>query len=213
MGSFYCLRWMERIPGVCFAEESCEAMLSRLSNRCEAHRTLRGFDATFHLFLTMPPPNRMRRSTRGSLRQGLVQVFAARVRKLVFGNGHFPWAHMANARDMHSVFTESPHYDAISFPLNFPEHGDVAVVGRVLRCVLRTLTGKSASMRCLESVARFMEEHVPSRDAGELAEYEASLAKLHEGFRGAPKPVRRAPQPRKVRVVARDPPAWKVLVC
>ena len=50
--------WMEKIPAVCFVEESCEALLSRMGHWCDVYRTLHGLDNTFDLFLTLPPPRR-----------------------------------------------------------------------------------------------------------------------------------------------------------
>ena len=35
-------KWHDAIPGVCFAEESCEALLSRVGNRLESYRSLTG---------------------------------------------------------------------------------------------------------------------------------------------------------------------------
>ena len=71
--------WTSSLPGVCFAEESCEALLSRMSNRCEVYNHVHGFEATFELFVTLPPPKRGARATRGMLRRGLVQLFQSRL--------------------------------------------------------------------------------------------------------------------------------------
>ena len=93
--------WMSKIPAVCFVEESCEALLSRMGHRCDVYRTLHGFDHTFDLFLTLPQPKRGLKSTRGMLKSGLVQVFSARIRNLVFSDGMMPFAPVTGAREMH----------------------------------------------------------------------------------------------------------------
>lgn len=92
---------MDKLPAVAFAEESCEAMLSRLSHRCDVHRQLVGIDATIDLFLTLPPTSRKHKSSRGALRQGLVSIFLARLRRLLFSDGSLPYAKVCGARTMH----------------------------------------------------------------------------------------------------------------
>ena len=74
--------FMSRMPAVCFVEESCKALLSRKSHRCEMYRHLHGLDATFNLFLTLPMPSRVPKGTRGSLKRGLVSLFAAGIGRL-----------------------------------------------------------------------------------------------------------------------------------
>ena len=79
--------FLSSLPACCFAEESCEALLSRMGHRCEVNRHLHGYDSTFNLFLTLPNPSRLPKGTRGSLKQGMVGLFASRIRKIVFGDG------------------------------------------------------------------------------------------------------------------------------
>ena len=88
---------MDKLPAAAFAEESCEAMLSRMGHRCQVHRQLVGFEATFDLLLTLPPASRKAKSTRGSVRAGLVDVFAARLRRVLCSDGSSPFAPSPNS--------------------------------------------------------------------------------------------------------------------
>ena len=50
---------------------------------CRANPTLTFFDSVTDLFLTLPPPSRALKSTRGKLRSGLLRLFAARSRRIL----------------------------------------------------------------------------------------------------------------------------------
>ena len=75
--------WMDTLPGCCFVEESCEALLSRMASQCRTHTTLRGFDNTNRLFQSLPPPSGDARGSRGCIRQSLVQLYRQRLRCLI----------------------------------------------------------------------------------------------------------------------------------
>ena len=99
--------WHDSLPAAAFAEESCEALLSRMSHRCDVHRQLVGFESTVDLFLTLPPPSRALKSTRGALRDGLVAIFVGRLRSLLLSNGNLPFASPVQSKSMHSVILQS----------------------------------------------------------------------------------------------------------
>ena len=86
-----------RIPaaGCCFVEESCEAMLSRLAAACVRQRQLTSFRDTLDLWFTLPPTSTDERSTRGRLRRELVDLFHARVRRLISSAATVPFADTA----------------------------------------------------------------------------------------------------------------------
>ena len=170
---------MSQMPGVCFAEESCEAMLSRLSHRCEVYRHLHGLDATFNLFLTMPLPSKIPKGTRGGLRIGLVKLFASRIRKVVFSDGCLPFAPNVGARTMHSFF-EVAFPEGFKFPTNLPNESSASELERVLRYALRTLLGKVVVS---ENVSDFLVEKVPRRTDTDLREYQQATEKLNAWFR------------------------------
>jgi hypothetical protein len=75
--------WHTRTPGCAWQEESCEAMLSRMAHRCRQHPQLHEYEDTVDLYLTVPNPRFGARDRAGGLRQELVQLFRARLRRLV----------------------------------------------------------------------------------------------------------------------------------
>lgn len=158
---------MSKFPGVCFAEESCEALLSRMSHRCEVYRHLHGFDATFNLFLTLPQPSKAPKGTRGTLKRGLVSLFAARIRKIVFSDGDLPFAPTVAARQMHSEFV-SMFPDDISFPGPLKKDGGADHHQRAVHHAVRTLMGKVAIS---DDLLNILTEKVPRRADHDLVDY------------------------------------------
>ena len=73
------LPWNDAVPGCCYAEEPLEAMLSRLGSRCRAYPQMKTFDQTLDLFLSMAPPKRGEKKTRGQIRSGLVAIMSSRL--------------------------------------------------------------------------------------------------------------------------------------
>ena len=156
--------WMSRIPAVCFVEESCEALLSRMGHRCDVYRTLHGFDNTLDLFLTLPPPKRGLKATRGMLKQGLVQEFAQRIRKLVFSDGEsIFYAASVRPGEMHSTVMTTVPSD-FEFVEAFPDSMTPKDLEFTLRRALRTLTGKR---RVNDNVLDFFENMIPKKDLSE----------------------------------------------
>ena len=189
--------WMSKIPAVCFMEESCEAMLSRMGHRCDVYRTLHGFDHTYNLFLTLPPPSRAPKSTRGMLKDGLVQVFTARMRKIVFHDGQFPFSPVVGARDMHSILV-SEYPSAFEFPSLMQASASFNDYEHVLQCAIRCLMGKG---KVSEKVSAFMDEHMNLVDTEYAIIYERCVANLQLMFRKtrvARTPAVPKPRPRKV---------------
>jgi hypothetical protein len=163
--------WMEKIPAVCFVEESCEALLSRMGHRCDVYRNLHGFEATFDLFLTLPPPKRGLKSTRGSLKQGLVVEFMSRVRSIIFSGGDLCFASPGAAKDMHCVL--QPAFPAeFEFPAEFPATIPVGELQFLLRRCLRCLVGKVTVKADMEAL---MDAKVPRRPDHEVAELQSIL--------------------------------------
>jgi hypothetical protein len=137
-------------------EESCEALLSRMSHRCSSHRHLRGFKATFDLIATLPPPRRGIKVTRGMLREGLVQEFVQRLRWLVQSDGSLPYAPIG-ANTMHSEFLWVFLVDVLPLEV-LPQAGDAVLIEECLRRALQCLTGKSAAS---EPVLDWMKKWFP----------------------------------------------------
>jgi hypothetical protein len=187
--------FMNRVPGVCFAEESCEALLSRMSHRCEVYRHLHGFEATLNLFLTLPMPSREPKGTRGNLKRGLISLFASRIRKIVFSDGDLPYAPVVGARQMHSVF-ESMFPENVRFASPLPKVGAEQQLCAALRHSMKTLLAKANISQDLKDILR---DEVPRRDPVDVAEYRRGLDHV-EAWTAKP---RRQPKP---------PPAKKTLM-
>ena len=77
------LPWNDGVPGCCYVEEPLEAMLSRLGSRCRAYPQMKTFDQTLDLFLSMAPPKRGEKKTRGQIRNGLVAIMSSRLRRFL----------------------------------------------------------------------------------------------------------------------------------
>ena len=76
-------KWMDKLPGCCFVEESCEALLSRMAARCRGNSTISSFEGVSDLFLTLPPPSSARKQTRNTVRNGLLQLIWVRCRRAI----------------------------------------------------------------------------------------------------------------------------------
>jgi hypothetical protein len=180
--------FMSKMPGVCFAEESCEAMLSRMSHRCEVYRHLHGLDATFNLFLTLPMPSRIPKGTRGGIKQGLVSLFASRIRKIIFCCGDLPYAAMVGARQMHSVF-ESMFPENLLFAEPLPKTGAEDQLRVALQHAMRTLLVKANISPELNTI---LTEKVPRREPRDAAEFRRGVEIVEAWNRKTPK----APKPK-----------------
>jgi hypothetical protein len=188
--------WTSSLPGVCFAEESCEALLSRMSNRCEVYNHVHGFDATFDLFLTLPPPKRGARATRGMLRRGLVQLFQSRIRRVVFSEGGLPYAAPVAAKTMHGVFTND-------YPVEFTLPGTIAgvtastIYHKTLYCALRSLSTRTGPNTQVE---QFLSAHVARRTDDDILLYDRAhedlTQRLHAALGRKKRPTRSAPRNR-----------------
>lgn len=163
-----------------------------MSHRCEEHRHLHSFENTFNLFLTLPPHSRIPKQTRGSLKKGLVSLFAPRIRRVVYRNGELVFCPAVGAKVMHSTF-EGFFPAAFKFPSAVPREWDPAVFEGVLRHALRTLLGKAAIS---PEMREFLDANCGRRQQHEVREYELSL-KIQSGrFRkNARKAVRTTPKP------------------
>ena len=191
--------WMDKVPAVCFVEESCEALLSRMGHRCDVHRTLHGFDSTFDLFLTLPPPRREKKATRGMLKVGLVAVFAARIRRVVFAEGtSLLFAAAGGAREMHAVLGAQFPED-FEFPKELPQAMTKEHLENVIKKGLRCLTGKNVVN---DAVRDFLEDNVPLNSAETKTRITRCLEEQVKFFKKTR--VRRTPAPK--------PPAKKRLM-
>ena len=196
--------FMEGAPACVFAEETCEALLSRLSHRCDVNRHLHGFDATYNLFLTLPSTSWAPRNTRGSLKIGLVDLFASRFRRLLHLSVVPLLAPPVAPGTMHSQFV------LMTFPLDLPTplpstfSPDVMVscMAHAMLC----LTRKS-------SVSQDIQTHLgstcPPSLQSQLDEYDAALRLLKKHALGDSRPVRKILAPKRKAKPAPGPHAFE----
>jgi hypothetical protein len=186
-------RWHSTLPAVCYAEESCEALLSRMGNRLETYRTMTGFDAAFDLFLTLPAPSQKEKCTRGMLKQGLVDVFVARMRKVLFSDGSLPFAAALASTQKKTAF-EAAFPEGFVLPDALPGTGQAAAMEKVLYSALRVLTGKRVAA---PEVQQFFDSSVRRCTPEDLEEYDLGLQSIAEALRqrGKSRVPRSKPQP------------------
>ena len=77
------LPWNDAIPRRCYAAEPLEAMLSRLGSRCRAYPQMKTSDQALDLFLSMAPPKRGEKKTRGQICSGLVAIMSSGLRRFL----------------------------------------------------------------------------------------------------------------------------------
>ena len=91
--------WMSALPGCCFAEESCEALLSRMVGRCRANTNLMDFSDILNLYVTLPTPAREPKGNVGAIRQPLVVLFLRRLQRIMTHPDSQPHAELLSARE------------------------------------------------------------------------------------------------------------------
>ena len=112
--------WMSTLPGCCFVEESCEALLSRMVGRCRANTSVCDYDGTNRLFVTLPLPSREPRGTTGSLSPDMVTLFLSRVRRIIHSADSLPFAKVLSATDARWDLAPPPNFH-LPGPLQPPE--------------------------------------------------------------------------------------------
>ena len=92
------LPWYNDLPGCCFAEEACEALLSRMSSRCVAHNYLTSYTDIWRLFVSMPTAAPEAEPTAGLVKKTLVWMVVCRVRRMLRSPLGFLFPKLQNAR-------------------------------------------------------------------------------------------------------------------
>ena len=92
-------QWMNNLPGCCFAEEPCEAMLARMVARCRGNNQVSSFEDMFRLFITLPSLGTVARPTGCGLRKEMVTLIAQRVRRVTLRVHTLPFAELQGAQD------------------------------------------------------------------------------------------------------------------
>ena len=151
------LPWNDAVPGRCHVEEPLEAMLSRRGSRCRAFPKMKTFDHTLDLFLSMAPPKRGEKKTRGKIRSGLVAIMSSRVCRFLLAITTKRMVHVEWNRGKKATFTAVP--EDLTFPGQQLDNGGVAPYQRLLTRSLSTLTG--AALSPTDAVSRLLRTTVP----------------------------------------------------
>ena len=170
------LPWNDAVPGCCYAEEPLEAMLSRLGSRCRAYPQMKTFDQTLDLFLSMAPPKRGEKKTRGQICSGLVAIMSSRLRRLLLAITTNRMVHVEWNSGKKAAFTAVP--EDFKFPGQPLDNGGVALYHRLLTRSLSTL--KRAARSPTDEVSRLLRTIVPGRDPREHAGRDAQAQRVRD---------------------------------
>lgn len=105
------LQWqpaLSAMPGCCFVEESCEALLSRMVGRVRANTNVVSFEGILQLYVTLPLPSREPKGTSGCIRQTLVQLIGGRLLKIIDDAASQPYAAVQSARSATWMLSPPP---------------------------------------------------------------------------------------------------------
>jgi len=171
--------WYTSLPGCCFVEESCEALLSRMRGRCDRHRGLTGFAATQDLYQSMPAPSEDVRTLQGGLRALLVQLFVGRIRALIQDPSNRLHAQWRSAGQ--SVWQPA---DAVALGIPTPDPLPPTVttdaVAQTMRGALVCLCGISQQSAPMTA---FLDQHITRVSDEEVALRERALAEVRSWTR------------------------------
>ena len=152
------LQWQpaySRLPGCCFVEEACEAMLSRMVGRCRANAQLSSFQDVLRLFVTLPLPSSQPKGTRGGVRLPLVFLMTQRMQSLVQMPGTMPFARVQTGRQ---AVWETQYPADFRFPDVFADATHMGDgIEKVLKAAMVTLSGAGAVP---DGVRAFLDTHV-----------------------------------------------------
>ena len=147
--------WMSALPGCCFVEESCEALLSRMVGRCRANTNLTSFEDVLQLFVTLPLPGAEPRGTTGCVRQPLIQLFRSRLQRILDDADSQPFAEVLSAR-------EARWLAAPPATLALPQEPGDLTDGRTLHTALQgALVSLTTAAPVSDDVRAFVDANIP----------------------------------------------------
>ena len=173
------LQWQpaySRLPGCCFVEEACEAMLSRMVGRCRANAQLTSFQDVLRLFVTLPLPSTQPRGTRGGVRLPLVYLLTQRLRGLL----QTPVGlHFARVQTGRQAVWEAQYPVDFSFPQGFADAPHpVDDIERVLKTALKTVSGAGPVP---DKVRNFLDRYVTNAvTEAEAANRQGALRRINQ---------------------------------
>ena len=139
------------LPGCCFVEEACEAMLSRMMSRRQQHPQVVTYEDMVRLFVTLPPAKKTARGTRGSLKPVLVTLMYHRLKRLLRHTQSQPFARVLSAKKAQWE-PQLPRNTLMPAPLT--QDALTTSLGDVLRGALASLASGGAATGELLQFAR-----------------------------------------------------------
>ena len=170
------LPWNDAVPGGCYAEERLEAMLSRLGCRCRTYPQTKTFDQTLDVFLSMAPPKRGEKKTRGQIRSGPVAIMSSRLRRFPLAITTNRMVHVEWNNGKKAAFTALP--EDFKFPGQPLDNSSVALYQRLLTRSLSTLTRAARSPT--DDVSWLLRTIVPGMDPRQYAGRDAQAERVRD---------------------------------
>ena len=146
-------KWMDKLPGCCFVEESCEALLSRMAARCRGNSTLSSFECVSDLYLTLPPPSTTRKQTRSTVRTGLLQLIWVRCRRAISRGSDLPFVEWSS--------TGAQFQQRMPQSFAFPRPLHSMVKEDVLPAFQNSIRCLRAKAKLTQEVVTFLSENLP----------------------------------------------------
>ena len=150
--------------------------MSRLGSWCRAYLQMKTVDQTLDLFLSMAPPKRGEKKTRGQIRSGLVAIMSSRLRRFLLAITTNCMVHVEWNSGKKAAFTVVP--EDFKFPGQPLDNPGVAPYQRLLTRSLSTLT--CAARSPTDEVSRLLRTIVPGRDPREHAGRDAEAQRLRD---------------------------------
>ena len=133
--------WMSRLPGCCFAEEPCEALLSRVASRCRQQRQLTQFTDVLRLFVTTPRASTASTTaTDGSLREPFVKLVMSRLMRVITNADQLPVMQVAGAE--RGTWLDNATAQ-VTMPGDYSSGIEVGAMETCLRSAVVSVTGRA----------------------------------------------------------------------
>ena len=137
---------------------------------------MKTFDQTLDLFLSMAPPKRGEKKTRGQIRSGMVAIMSSQLRRFLLAITTNRMVHVEWNSGKKAAFTAVPQ--ELKFPRQPLDNGGVALYQRLLTRSLSTLTRAARSPT--DEVSLSLRTIVSGRDLREHAGQDAQAQRVRD---------------------------------
>ena len=164
--------------------------MSRLGSSCHAYPQMKTFDQTLDPSLSMAPPKRGEKKTRGQIHSGLVAIMSSRLRRFLMAITTNRMVHVEWNSGKKATFTAVP--EDLNLQAQLVDNGGVAVYQRLLTRSLSTLTRAARSPT--DEVVRLLRIIVPGRDPRDHACRDAQAQRVRDAAIAVPDVDDEAPE-------------------